>query len=544
MSRPFPWSRLGIDPTSDAGAIRKAYADILRATNVDEDIAGYAELRRARDSALWLAAQGVREDAEETDEDEGELYGLGALDDDPGDDWLDDGGAWDIAPGIQRPGEADPDFGPAPQPGLTEDQRRARAAWNTLLDVLYPDGANSDEAVTHAELEEGLAALDVLLARAEVADLAENDALDDGLAEVFARTWPRSAPFVEPANAAFGWLGEAGALEERPALMFLNQRLKGMRFHENVQKPEHPLHKAWTELSRPGRAGFFDRLKVKRLEVDKLLTGIRQRYPELESHLDPERVASWDKGGALDGTPGGTGPSVVRWLFVMMLIAVALSRLGSAVFNSNNDDSVDPKTRAAEALSEAYADIEAGEIFGKGTGMAAVRAADPVFADQLRAAMGDGEGPKEALAFVRFRAAASAEVAEYDELVVRADLRGIWMRAALAQSPDVCRNIMAADFASVPLKLDEKQRGREQALLKQLLEAKVLNHKPEGRQIRYSIPGWLVDQTIKGSGLPEERLVAALTKPDHPDRCKAETALIEATLKAPGRVSKELLQSL
>lgn len=544
MSRSFPWSRLGIDPTSDAGAIRKAYADILRATNVDEDIAGYAELRRARDSALWLAAQGVREDAEETDEDEGELYGLGALDDDPDDDWLDDGGAWDIAPGIQRPGEADPDFGPAPQPELTEDQRRARAAWNTLLDVLYPDGANSDEAVTHAELEEGLAALDVLLARAEVADLAENDALDDGLAEVFARTWPRSAPFVEPANAAFGWLGEAGALEERPALMFLNQRLKGMRFHENVQKPEHPLHKAWTELSRPGRAGFFDRLKVKRLEVDKLLTGIRQRYPELESHLDPERVASWDKGGALDGTPGGTGPSVVRWIFILVLVGSALVRLAGNLASDDSDGSAPSSEEVSQALIEAQLSIAAAEVFGPGIDLATVRKADPVFVDQWKLAVGQGSNTDAALAFVRFRAAASAEVAEYDELVMRADLRGIWMRAALAQSPDLCRNIMAADFASLPLKLDEKQRGREQALLKQLLEAKVLNHKPEGRQIRYSIPGWLADQTIKGSGLPEERLVAALTKPDHPDRCKAETALIEATLKAPGRVSKELLQSL
>ena len=43
-------------------AIRKAYADVLRGLNVDEDIAGYADLRRARDEALWLAAQGAGED--------------------------------------------------------------------------------------------------------------------------------------------------------------------------------------------------------------------------------------------------------------------------------------------------------------------------------------------------------------------------------------------------------------------------------------------------------------------------------------------------
>ena len=42
MKRHFPWNILGIDATQDTAAIRKAYADALRATNLDEDIAGYA----------------------------------------------------------------------------------------------------------------------------------------------------------------------------------------------------------------------------------------------------------------------------------------------------------------------------------------------------------------------------------------------------------------------------------------------------------------------------------------------------------------------
>lgn len=545
--RAFPWNRLGIDPTTDTGAIRKAYADALRATNVDEDIAGYAELRRARDDALWLAAQG------ESDGDADD-FGLGDLADDGGyrgNDWDDEGagdeGAWDVAPGIQRPGTGDfgtDDWDGVPEPALSEEQLRARAAWNALLDILYPEGGTSDDGVTHAELDEGLAALNVLIARAEAADLAEHDALDDSLAETFARTWPRSAPFVEPANAAFHWLDEAGALDERPALMFLNQRLKGMRFHEKVQQSDHPLHKAWAELSRPGSAGMFDRLRVRRLEIDKLLGGIRQRYPELESHLDAERVASWDKRGALDGTPGKTGPSVVRWIFILVLVGAALARVGGNLAQSDDDAGQPTVEQVSEALIDAQLDIAAAEVFGPGTDQAALRKADPVFIDQWRLATVEGSNTEAALAFVRFRAAASGEVAAYDQLVARADLRGIWMRAARAQSPEVCRNIMAGDFASIPLKLDEKARGREQALLRQLLDARVLSHKPEGKTTRYSIPGWLVEATLKRSGLPEKRLVEALTKPDHPDRCAAETALIEATLEAPGRVSKELLQAL
>ena len=137
IRRAFPWSRLGIDPTSDTGAIRKAYADVLRSINPDEDIAGFAELRRARDQALWLASQQARDDAGDSDDD-GELYGLGALDDDPDTDWDEDDGGWDIAPAF-TPGEA---FAPAPEPGpeLSEAQKRAQAAWDGLLGVLYPAG--------------------------------------------------------------------------------------------------------------------------------------------------------------------------------------------------------------------------------------------------------------------------------------------------------------------------------------------------------------------------------------------------------------------
>jgi hypothetical protein len=199
--RRFPWDRLGIDATDDAGAIRKAYADALRATNVDEDIAGYAELRRARDHALWLAAEQRR--AAEAGED-GDDLGLGGLDDDdaaPDDaadlDWLDevwdeddapwDGAAWGGGPPTYRPAA----FTPDPDPELTAAEAEAQAAWARLLAILYPDGAPSEDAMTLAEMDEGLAALGILTTRAEAADLAEHDALDSALAELFARTWPR-----------------------------------------------------------------------------------------------------------------------------------------------------------------------------------------------------------------------------------------------------------------------------------------------------------------------------------------------------------------
>ena len=532
MTRAFPWSRLGIDPTSDAGAIRKAYADALRATNVDEDIAGYAELRRARDSALWLAKQADREEEEDD-------FGLGGLDDDDSwdeDDWDGDGGAWDVAPGIQPPL-------PGPEPQLTPGQLRAQAAWKDLHGVLYPDGEPSDMPVTHAELDIGLAALDALLIRAEEADLAEHDALDDALAELFARTWPRSAPFIEPANAAFHWLDEAGALEERPALRFLNQRLKGMRFHEKVQRPDHPLHKAWTELSRPGKAGMLDRLKVKRVEIDKLLVGIRQRYPELESHLDPQRVASWDKGGALEGSAEGNGPNVGRWIFVLVLVGSILARLGSAMSERDNADDQPSEAAVAEALREANFLVATTAIFGEGTDVAEVRKADPHFAYQLRMAIGQGTTPEIALAFARGKSLQSAEVAEFDALVALAELKQLWLFAAIG-SPEQCRQVLEGDFRPDQLKLDPAQQERERQLMRQLLDAGVLGHRGKAGERTLSVPGWMIEDAMERTGLGPEELGAALRDPAHPSRCRVELALRTAMLKQPGRVPVELLRWL
>lgn len=543
--RSFPWSRLGIDPTSDTGAIRKAYAAVLRSINPDEDIAGFADLRRARDQALWLAARQADAD-EDADDDEGELYGLGALDQDADPDpyWDDDpdDGGWDIAPAF-TPGEM---FAPAPEltPELTEAQKHAQEAWNRLLDVLYPGGDFSDDAVTHAQLDEGLAALAVLTGRAEAADIEEHDALDGALADLFARTWPRSAPFVEPANAVFGWLDESGILEERAALRFLNQRLKGMRFHDKVQQPEHPLHTAWVELSRPGRAGMFDRLRVNRLDVHKLLVGIRERYPELESHLDPERVASWEGAGAgsAEGYSSAGRGLAGALLFVVLFFALirAIAALGGV---GDDADSALPPPVAVFGPSEAEIDAAVASVFGPETDMAKVRAADPVFADQLMLGIRNAEDNGGANAYVRNRALGVAEIAKFEELVALGELKRLWLAAAL-KNPAQCKNVMAGDFRSLPLALGQTEAVREQELMRLLLDAKLLNHRSSKRGGSFSVPGWAIDKMLKKSGLGIDELTAALKDPEHPKRCLVDLTLAEVILAEPGRVSAEVLRAL
>jgi len=54
----YPWSVLGIEPTSDEGAIQRAYARMLKRTRPDEDPEGFTRLVAARKFALELRAGG------------------------------------------------------------------------------------------------------------------------------------------------------------------------------------------------------------------------------------------------------------------------------------------------------------------------------------------------------------------------------------------------------------------------------------------------------------------------------------------------------
>ena len=548
----WPWSVLGIAATRDAGVVRKAYADALRALDLDKEVRAYAELRQARDEALWLASQG---DAEE---DEGD-FGLGSLDDPPSDSGGDLG--FDLASvrfsetgsGVNVDAtsgwtpEADAgerNAAPLDQPPLDEALERARIAWDGLLAILYPDGEYSEEGISLDQLAEGNGYLAALIARADECDIDEHHALDHRLAQVLAETWPRSAPFVELVAEAFHWLDQSGHIEERPPLMFLNLRLRGMRFHEKVQQDSHPLNKAWVELTRPGKASFLDkaRAKVRRDDIHQLLNGIRERYPEVESYLDPERVASWESASA----PGAVGSAGFPW-WVGLLIVVLVLRFVSSLGSSNSDTSpppIPPAVMAELGRDGVVLDMRIGWLLGEGTTMDDVRSADPVFADQLHNALArERDGSSTVEGIVRRQAFGAASVAEFDELIAIAELKQLWMLSAIA-NPDQCRNITVGDFNSLPLNLDRPARMREAQLLRQLLDAGVLSHQGGREASSFSVPGWVIEQVMERSGLSEDQVAAALRDPDSSQRCLVDLTLLGVVLKEPGRVSQDLLRGL
>ena len=538
----FPWDALGIRETGDRTAIRKAYSERLRSLDLDRQIAEYAELREARDYALHLASHAPAADD----------FGLGLLDDDEGpaqetapldyeggedafrweigdDDLAADAGDDELATAALAHGELEP-------AGQRSDQ--APPGWERLAEILFPGGEHSDGALTLDEAEEGKALLDSIVVFSEQGDLIRHAAVDHNLAEMLAGSWPRSAPLVGPANDAFHWLGEAGGLDERPALQFLNARTRGLRFHEAVLQEGHPLHAAWVELSRPGKSTVLDRLKIKRIEVESLLKTIRTHFPELESLLDWERVASWE-------TPSNDAVSyVIQRLFIGFLIFSAL-RFCASIDDRGLENP--PVIVTEQSARQEGLDIAAAAAFGEDMTFARIEAADPEFAGQFAEYLGPVRGSTlfgDPRAFVRNRVRSAREDADFDALVAIQDVQLDWLRAAEERGAAACLEVIDGSFRNGGPGVTQEVLTKEQMLAITLLDRKLLRKSSVARETQLEVPGWLIDAAVSDTGMTREGFVEIMQQPDHPGRCKVEIALIAAMLSKPGQVPIETLRGL
>lgn len=544
----WPWSELGLRETSDRGEIRRAYSAKLKLLDLDNQIDAYADLRDARDEALYradqLAARG---------NDDGDL-GLGSLDDDPPahgptdteyttPEEDEDGFEWEIdldelLRGIDH-------ANPAAMPydtGPVEFGARGSSAslhggpppgWSELSGLLFPGGEHSAEAFTIADFEAAEAALAQVIGSAEAGDIVQHNAIENNLAEMLAQGWPRSAPLVTTANDVFHWLGEKGTLDERAPLVFLNARIEGMRFHDAVEQPRHAFHAAWSELSRPGKPRFLDRLKVRRDDALDLVATIRRHFPELETLLNEERVAYWTRKAPAWGT------WIVQRIIIVLVVIQALAFCGR-----NNDSEDDP--RITIDMGEGR-DTAAVAAFGEGFSFADIAAADPAFAESFRLATGKAGGASQygdPRAFVRRQILAARKTADFETLLEIQQQQIDWLRIANQQGHAACMAVLSGSFSSSFADKTKSDLETEQRFARELLEKKLLNAKPVEGEYSYEIPGWLVEQARQRSGLSMEDFRKSLGNPEDANRCLVQRVLIERALSAPSRVPLETLRGL
>jgi hypothetical protein len=533
VKRRWPWDVLGIERTGEKAAIRRAYAERLKAMDLDADVGGYADLRHARDEGLRQATQGGHADepilADELDDAQPDLPDYDGDGDDPDDDFAI---AWnDIHPGPggdfgYGTGEfADPDTTIADDAALGHDR--------VLAGLLYPGGEYSDAAFTHEEYATAQAALDALLAEAHGGDLGREQAIDHWLGELLAETWPRSAPLVEQASTAFDWLALSGQIGERPAHQFLNPRLRGMRFAEKVEQLDHPLHKAWSELKKPGRKGLLDPLRVKRAEIETLLGGIRTRYPEVESYLDAERVASWES----------PAPNWFTWalqrVFIFFVVFQALAFCSGFVSGGE--------------LSEAEKDQIVAEVFGPQANMLALLRQQSGLYSEFDAAFEQAsqvdrpvdEITRGLVVTMRARSLMAQQSAWPEDVLRILEVKAEYLKAASVDGTKGCLSVLETAALPENAVMTEAQRKLERALAWRLAQGGLLSLPSRPfRDQQLPLPPWVGPGISERTGLSPERINAVLQGEKTEDFCAVRIALIETLLSRPDDAPEELLRIL
>jgi hypothetical protein len=569
----FPWSLLGIAATGDAKAIRSAYAARIKAMDLDADVEGYADLRRARDAALRLAKRIAAEaEAEEPP---------APVEPEPAARWthaapvLD--GAWEVDPALttqpamdttapfapvslearkvepESPAAiqaADPftppllEVGPAPA-GVDEATIAAGSLQPpamqlaALLDPARPGGL---VAMEPAEEARASALLRTVIDTAHLADIAGQGQIEDWLADLLAQGWPRSAPLIEDTAAAFGWDREWGKIDARPAVDYLGTRLRGYRFERKVSDKGHRYHKAWVELGRPGPAGPWRWLRAAAGDVTALLAGIRRHFPEVEQHLDPERVASWEK--------------TSRWPAVGF-VTLFLALIGILVGTSNLDPAprptLDPAAAAQLRAIDAATSAATVEAFGQGytPGWLRQRQSElAVAVEQIgRSAVQSGAGPQTAVR-------KTVDLVRQRTYLDGRTLFGTYFDRAMQLRLDLLKAAQAKNAVSCVLYLNSGQMPPDVVVPSDVRAAErdfaallagnglLVAPKPSG-PTNARVPGLLTSQVMGATGLKPDAVVEAMQgKGPDAHRCAVAIALLEATLAWQGKERKAILLTL
>ena len=572
------WKALGIAKTPDVAAIRRAYAERLKAMDVDKDVDGYARLREARDAALrWARMQAAPPAEEEFDpfagvtplEEAEEAAPVAAEQS----NWL------YAAPAMQ--GEADPSltrklgesapkldvtpgFGAAQAPaeqaiavkrdpferpvllGLEPTSDAVMPAWaheQALYRLLLPDAVDEEETLPALEgWEEAMALghLKAVLRNAENVSVTAFDEIDNWLAGILARSWPRSAPLLEPAAKVFGWESERGQVSERPSIAFLNARLRGLRFREKVQDPKHPLHKAWNELTTPAQQGSRRGWFVKRADVEQLLEGVRKNFPEVEHYFDPWRVALWEKNASANVGQGWFSSGRLIAFGVILLIQV----LRFAFSDSDRTPAPPPDPLAELSAPDASKEREVigravSAVFGPEITFDGLQSLQPdlaaLFSANRTIARTDGSSDQAYISkvqdLVRERMYMTALVEKGGLLADVQRIRADLLRAARKAGPDACMAFVRTRRMAPEVTVPPALLLRERDLAVKMLDARQLGPPQRIKPGTASVPGALIEKVITETGIPDKRVRQAMGgKGSDADQCAVTIGLIDAAL--------------
>lgn len=540
------WQQLGIARTNDLSAIRKAYAARLMAIDHETDASAFQALRSARDQAFWEARNSTAQRSYNNQAERDTCYSKTiVVEPEPAHETLEPAylanDDFDYEH-LVRDGVGRWDAGEAQATAAHDESQLAK-----LSHILFPDGEYSDDAMTFEEFEEADNLLDALFLEAQQGTLDRHQLIEQYLAEMLAQAWPRSFPVLERADEEFGWSREEGQLNEGSALMFLNARLRGVRFEQDVVASSHPYHRAWTYLASEGSPRITDWLTVSRDNTRELIGCIRNHFPELESRLNPSRVA-----GAL-GQGDGATPSVPYWVWFLIVFGGLRAIAG---FASEASDATAPsggpyvEVLPPEAVPVLESDTITAELYGQSDPAAQTAiAANAEMAHRVnethlrsRGAIDGGEQILDmAILKLRLEMLLAGREADFSELVQLRALQRDWLRLANSQS-NGCEEFRQSLALPEGVEMPESLRQRERQLAwtfsqKGLIKPGVLRPAVTSA----AVPGWVIGDIIEQTGMSESEVHAGL-KGSGKFNCTLEIALLDAVLRQPGEVSADLLR--
>ncbi len=582
-----PWHVLGIAPTDDVRAVRRAYAARLKSIEIDTDPEGYAALRLARDAALRLAnGQGDGGDRidgadQPAPQREGELrlrvnpfHAPAIMASAQGGGWLSLGTIalpadpimWRWSDLIGRSDDGVdatipiPDCATLKPPRLDAHVAQAIMAFGAtagsepefdhfqaIIAILFQDGGRRDTMPSADEERVLLAHFDGIQHGRRIGEMNYYADVERWCADIIAHGAPAANCLMAPAAAFFRWGERAGELGEGDAVAFINRRLKVFEFIETVSKPEHPWNKAWTELTTYAHEHSRRGWGVKRQHIRELLEHVRSENPDLEQHFDGTRVALWET-----KREWGSFPWVQIFVGGFMLLSV-LGKCSQEMSRSPLSPSeVAGAGYIAPDLTQQRFQID-NALRARGYSdltLAVAEQENPELAQMLKsnwivvAEEGRGMGSFEdrLAAALSERLVMAIRGGGYEDVADYQRNRVAWAQAYRERGVVLCDDYLRrGDTPPVAGRVEFQRRERE--IEERVLRTAKAPFVPGGKDI--TIPGEIVADVLSRTRLPEVRVRASMRGDgDATDRCAVRIALLDAVLRMPRKQGLPILRAL
>jgi hypothetical protein len=522
-----PWGVLGIDPTTDQTAIRRAYAARLKAIDADRDPQAFIELRdafeQARDQATWSDFEDEEIEAEAGEFDAVPLPIVDLLDrPDPVSE--------------SRPAPARSPWAP-PRP---KDFDAHAAALLELFDrphdaPQWPDAEEAGAMLAHWR---------VLSADPRLQQIAYFADAEQWFAQLLARHSPFSDPLVGPVTQFFGWMATAGEVGQSPAVAFVAQRCHTLDFAEAVGTPGHPLHRAWIELTTP--AGEHSRRgRVPRRDVERLIETVRRDVPDLEGNFDGYRVSLWT--GKKDR---GWIAMIGWWIFV-----VAALQLANLTKCTADQAPAPAPIFVPSTLEDARADSDRVLflLFSGKLDMATVKARNPdleqAILRQWTADRRAGVTPEDYIGSLRGllddRFEDGLVNAPVDLLRERQRFKLTEIAHVRGDGVEACARYIGGEKVETRLPPPPMWEEQRRALVMRVLLETRPSAKPRPKETRFAVPRDVIDASAKRAGQDRDTLVQALLfKGPAQAQCDGRVAFIETVLALPDKRAERLLRAM